>query len=222
MHTVLYMLPLLPSSLTSLRNFIQGPVNMYNCKDVTVSSSTFENNHAQSVFRDLPSRVSGGGLSITLYGSLNHLGKQGAFIHTIQSCTFSNNSANSIVTAADTTSILNDGYVNNRGGGVAFFVVNQSAVTITVSQCNFTNNSAQSFGGGLVIFSPQLVADANFTVVDNHFERNEANRGGGIALGSVIERTGQGGNLMKLVIFCGNRFERNKAEVGGAMFLGPG
>ena len=93
----------------SLRNFTQGPVNMYNCPVVTVSKSTFENNHAQSVFTDLPSRVSGGGLSITIDGRNNSSVMHGAFNYTIQSCTFFNNNANSTAPTADTNTLLKRG-----------------------------------------------------------------------------------------------------------------
>ena len=200
-------------------------MNMYNCKDVTVSSSTFENNHAQSVFRDLPNRVSGGGLSITLYGSLNHhLGKQGAFLHIIQSCTFSNNSANSIVAAADTTSILNGGYVNDRGGGLAIYSMHSSLIRINILGCNFSHNSAL-VGGGMHLFSPALVSEERFSVIDSYFEGNEAKSGGGINLGAsyladMAEDTIQ--SLMQTVIVTKNIFLKNRARFGGAIRLRPG
>ncbi len=139
------------SSPYSLRNFTQGPVNMYNCPVVTVSESTFENNHAQSVFTELPSRVSGGGLSVTIKDPNNSSVMRGAVSYTIQNCSFSNNNANSTATTTDTITILEGGHLNNRGGGVAFYVVHPSVVEIKVLGCNFTNNSASLAGGGLYI-----------------------------------------------------------------------
>ena len=199
---------------------------MYNCHVVTVSASIFENNRAQSVFTDLPSRLSGGGLSITIYGNSNGSVVQGTFNYTIQNCTFYNNSANSTV-PTDTVSILDGGYINGRGGGVAFYVVHTSVVIIKVLQCNITNNSASIFGGGLYIFSPVLFTEEDFTVADNHFEGNEAEHGGGIHLGAVIKETNENEYLHKVVltesvIFSGNTFVRNLAMLGGAMFLRPG
>ena len=211
----------------SLRDLTQGPVNMYNCQVVTVSASSFENNRAQSVFTDLPSRLSGGGLSITIYGNSNGSVVQGTHSYTIQNCTFSNNSANSTVRTASTVSILEGGYINGRGGGVAFYVVQPSVILIKILQCNFTNNSASTSGGGLLIFSPLLVAEEDFTVADNHFEGNLAEYGGGIALGAPFQQMDGEEYLYKdilteSVIFSRNTFVRNRACFGGAMFLGPG
>ena len=224
----------LPFSLSppshSLRNFTQGPVNMYNCPVVTVSESTFENNHAQSVFTDLPARVSGGGLSVTIYDRNDSSVMQGAFNYTIQSCNFFNNNANATAPTADTLSILNGGHLNGRGGGVAFYMVHPSVIEIKVLGCNFTNNSASAIGGGLYVFSPELVTEGDFTITDNHFEGNTAESGGGVALGPAFQRNNGNKNLNKTVLkesvlFSRNMFVQNKAIVngsGGAMFLGPG
>ena len=211
----------------SLRNFTQGPVNMYNCPVVTVSESTFENNHAQSVFTDLPSRVSGGGLSVTIYDRSNSSVVHSQFSYTIQNCTFSNNSANSTVPLADTTFILQGGHVNGRGGAVAFYVVHPSVVVIKVLDCNFTNNSASIFGGGLYVFSPELITEEDFTITDNLFEGNVAESGGGIILGATFQQTNEIGYLdnnvfTESVTISRNLFVRNRAKRGGAMSLGPG
>ena len=197
---------------------------MYNCQVVTVSASTFENNRAQSVFTDLPSRVSGGGLSITIYGNSNGSVVQETFKYTIQNCTFSNNSANSTVPTASISSILDGGHINGRGGGVSFYMVQPSVVLIKILQCNFTNNSASGFGGGLYIFSPVLFTEEDFTIADNHFEKNEAVNGGGIALGATFQLTDGKEFLYKdvlteSVILSRNTFVRNRAMFGGAMFL---
>ena len=218
-----------PASTTtwcSCRNFTQGPVNMYNCKDVTVSSSTFENNHAQSVFTDLPNRVSAGGLSITILGNSNSSATQGTFDYTVQNCTFSNNNATSNLAAAHPISFLEGGHINRRGGGVGFYVVHPSVVIINILQCNFVNNIA-IFGGGLIILSFDLVTEEDFTVADNLFEGNEAIMGGAIGLGAAFQQIDTKVQLLKdtlteSVIFYGNRFVRNIARVGGAMLLGPG
>ena len=196
---------------------------MYNCQVVTVSASTFVNNHAQSVFTDLPSRVSGGGLSITIYNTSNASVVQGTFNYIIQNCTFYNNSANSTVPTASTISILEGGHVNDCGGGVAFYVVQPLVVLIKVLQCNFTNNSASGFGGGLSIVSPVPFTEEDFTVAGNHFEENEAMEGGGFALGAILQHT-DGKEFMykdvtESVTFCRNTFLRNTADFGGAMLL---
>ena len=200
---------------------------MYNCPVVTVSESTFENNHAQSVFTDLPSRVSGGGLSITIYDRNNSSVMQGAFNYTIQSCTFSNNNASSMALTAKTISILEGGHLNDRGGGVTFYMVHSSVVDIKVLGCNFTNNSASIFGGGLYVFSPELVTEEVFTITDNHFEGNTAMNGGGVALGTIFQQNGKENLNMTVlnesVVFNRNIFVQNKVIVnGGAMFLVTG
>ena len=195
---------------------------MYNCQVVTVSASTFENNHAQSVFTDLLSRVSGGGLSVTIYNNSNGSVVQGTFNYTIQNCTFYNNNATSTVKFASTISILEGGHVNGRGGGVTFYVVQPLVVLIKVLQCNFTNNSAY-IGGGLYIISPVPLTEEDFIVAGNHFEENEAMNGGGIALGATLQHTDGKEFLYKDVTesmtFCRNTFVRNTAKFGGAMFL---
>ena len=195
---------------------------MYNCPVVTVSESTFENNHAQSVFTDLPSRVSGGGLSVTVYGHNNSSVMQGAFNYIIQNCTFFNNNASSPVPSAGTFSILEGGHVNDHGGGVAFNVVHPSVVVIKVLGCNFTNNYAPAFGGGLLIFSPETVPEEDFTIAGNHFEGNEAEAGGAISLSVTFLQKEKTKTLTKNVIYTNNVFLRNKARFGGAMFFGPG
>ena len=197
---------------------------MYNCQVVMVSASTFENNRAQSVFTDLPSRVSGGGLSITIYGNSNGSVVQGTFNYTIQNCTFYNNSANSTVPTASPIFILEGGHFNDRGGGVAFYVVHTSVLLIKILQCNFTNNSAPFFGGGLVIFSPEVVAEEVFTVADSYFEGNEAENGGGISVGATVLGllTEKHKVLLKDVVYARNIFVRNRARFGGALFLGRG
>ena len=132
--------PFLSLPFHTLRDFTQGPVNMYNCLVVTVSGSTFENNHAKSVFTDLPSRVSGGGLSITINDTRNSSVTQGTYNYTIQNCTFSNNSANSKTPSVRPIPILQGGHINGRGGGVASYVVNPLVVDFRVISSNFTNN----------------------------------------------------------------------------------
>ena len=216
---------LLPSLMYSYRSFTQGPVNMYNCKDVTISSSTFENNCAQSVFRDLPYRVPGGGLSITIFSNLTHdvMHRARPFAYTIQNCTFSNNNATSTVATADTSTLLNLGFINNRGGGVALYMVHPSVVKVNILRCNFINNFAPYFGGGLYIFSPKLVTEEDFTVADSYFEGNEAELGGGIALGAVFQETEENSTvLIEKVVLTRNTLLRNNASFGGGMFLGPG
>ena len=195
---------------------------------VTVSKSTFENNHAQSVFTDLPSRVSGGGLSVTIYDRNDSSVMKKTVSYTIQNCTFSNNNANSTTISARPISLLKGRHINGRGGGVAFYMVHPSVVEITVLGCNFTNNSAPFYGGGLYIFTPELVTEEDFTITGNHFEGNEAGSGGGITLGFAFQLT-SGMELNKdvltvSVILSKNTFVGNKAmrEHGGAVFVGPG
>ena len=195
---------------------------MYNCPVVTVSESTFENNHAQSVFTDLPSRVSGGGLSVAIYGRNDSSLMRGAFNYTIQSCTFSNNNASSLVPSAGTFSILEGGHVNGHGGGVAFYMVRSSVIEIKVLGCNFTNNYAPAFGGGLLIFSPETVPEEDFTIAGSYFEGNEAEAGGAISLSVTFLQKGKTEVLTKNVIYTNNVFVRNKARFGGAMYFGPG
>ena len=221
--------PFLSLPSHSLRDFTQGPVNMYNCSVVTVSGSIFENNHAQSVFTDLPSRVSGGGLSITIHGKSNSSVTQGKYNYTIQNCTFSNNSANSTASTAGTISILEGGYVNNRGGGVSFYIVHPSEVEIKVLHSNFTNNFAPLYGGGLYVFSPHLVTGKYFTIAGNHFEGNEARTGGGIKVTLALFQQSDRevylntSVLTESVIIHRNTFRQNRANNnGGAMYLGPG
>ena len=221
--------PFLSLPFHSLRDFTQGPVNVYNCLVVTVSGSKFENNHATSVFTDLPSRVSGGGLSITINDTRNSSVTQGTYNYTIQYCTFSNNSANSTTPSARPIPILQGGHINGRGGGVASYVVNPSVVDFRVISSNFTNNFAHIYGGGLYIFSLELFTEKDFTIADNYFVGNEAGSGGGIALGAALQQEARFEYLKKevltvSVVFRGNTFVQNRAipDFGGAMLIGPG
>ena len=220
------LLPFLSLPSHSLRDFSQGPVNMYNCLVVTVSASTFANNHAQSVFTDLPSRISGGGLSITINDTRNSSLTRGRFNYTIQYCVFANNSANSSAPSAGPVSILQGGHINNRGGGVAFYVVHSSVVEFGVSLCYFSKNSAL-YGGGLYVFSPELFTEEDFTIADNVFVSNAADSGGGIALAAALQHTTRSESLKKdvlkvSILFSTNYFEWNRANLGGALFIAPG
>ena len=217
------------SSPHSLRNFTQGPVNMYNCSVVTVSESTFENNHAQSVFTDLPSRVSGGGLSITIYDHNDSSLMRGAFNYTIQSCNFSNNNANSALPSASTNSLLAKGHINDRGGGVTFYVVHSLVIKIKVLGCTFINNFAPAYGGGLYIFSPEVDTEEDFIIADNHFEGNIARSGSGVTFAATFQQRSRMEYMKKDVLsesvtFSRNCFVRNRAMhgQGGAMLLLPG
>lgn len=221
--------PFLSSPFLCTRDFTQGPVHMYKCSEVTVSGCTFENNQAQSVFADLPLRVFGGGLSITiLYGNQNSSVKLGPINYTIHNCIFSNNSANSIVPAAGTGSVLQGSLNNGRGGGVAFHVDYPLAVKVKVLHCNFSNNYASAYGGGLYLVSLQVVTVDHFTIADNHFEGNEArSSGGGISIAAAFQQTDGAEYLNKdifseSVIFSNNTFVQNRAIHGGAIALAPG
>ena len=77
------------------------------------------------------------------------------------------------------------------------------------------------------MFSPHLVTEKDFTIADNHFERNEARSGGGIALGADFQQINRTENLeenilTESVIFCRNTFVQNRGVRGGGMYLGPG
>ena len=151
---------------------------------------------------------------------------QGRFKYTIQNCTFSNNSANSTVPTAGTTSIVEGGHINGRGGGVAFYVVHPSVVEIKVLHCNFTNNFASAFGGGLYVFSSEVVTEESFTIANNYFERNKARTGGGIILSiGLLERDRmhylKESDLIDSVIIHRNTFVQNRGVHGGAMYLSP-
>ena len=201
---------------------------MYNCPVVTVSESTFENNHAQSVFTDLPSRVSGGGLSVAIYGRNNSSVMKKTIRYTIENCTFSNNNASSTVPTADTLFILDGGHLNGRGGGVAFYVVHHSVVEIKVLGCNFTNNYASAYGGGLYVLIPELDTEEDFTIADNHFEGNVAAVAGGIIIATAFQQTSKNAEYLpkndftESVTLRWNTFIRNSAIRGGAMYLAAG
>lgn len=163
-------------------NFTQGPVNIYNSVEVQISGCTFQHNRATSIFRDLPFRIAGGGISFALSSNQT---TQDTTVHryTIQACTFLNNSANSTLPPLDISGVLSEQYLNGRGGGLAMFVNHPSFVMVRVTGCNFTGNSANAFAGGLYLLPLHILVDKDFEFIGNHFEGNMAPTGGGTAFG---------------------------------------
>ena len=150
--------------------------------EVQVTGCTFQHNQATSVFRDLPFRIAGGGISVALTSNQT---VQDATVHRyiIQACTFLNNSANSTLPPLNISGVLSDQYLNGRGRGLAMFVNHPSFVAVRVFGCNFTANSANMFAGGLYLFPFHIMVDKDFEFIGNHFEGNIAPAGGGSAFG---------------------------------------
>ena len=163
-------------------NFMQGPVNIYNCVEVHISDCTFQHNRATSVFRDLPFRIAGGGISLALVSDKT---TQDPTVHRyiVQSNTFLNNSANSTLPVLNISGVLSQQYLNGRGGGLSVFVNHPSFVMVRVTGCNFTDNSANAFAGGLYLLPLHILVDKDFEFIGNHFEGNMAPAGGGTAFG---------------------------------------
>ena len=108
-------------------------------------------------------------------------------------------------------------------------MVHPLVIKIKVLGCNFINNSAPAFGGGLYIFSPEMVTEEDFTIADNHFEGNRAWIGGGVILAAAFQQRtrmeySKKDVLSESVTFTRNCFVRNRAMhgQGGAMLLAPG
>lgn len=163
-------------------NFTQGPVNIFNSVEIQVTNCTFQHNRATSIFRDLPFRIAGGGVSIAL-SSNQTVQDTTEHRYTIHACTFLNNSANSTLPPLNISGVLSEQYLNGRGGGVAIFVNHPSFVVVRVTGCNFTGNSANAFAGGLYLLPLHILVDKDFEFVGNHYEGNTAPAGGGTAFG---------------------------------------
>ena len=219
MPCVVYICCILLSPYSS--NFTQGPVNIYNCVEVQVIGCTFQHNQATSVFRDLPFRIAGGGLSFALSSNQT---VQDTTVHryTIQACTFLNNSANSTLPPLNISGVLSERFLNGRGGGLAMFVNHPSFLAVRVIGCNFTANTANAFAGGLYLLPLHIMVDKDFEFIGNHFEGNVAPAGGGSAFGVPFSQrctSERCETVRERVRVENSTFMRNSATYGAGLRL---
>jgi hypothetical protein len=189
---------------------------VYNCFEITVSNSTFENNGPVTITKFVPIRGHSGGLSIGFY--FQEPGNKTELTATIQDSTFRNNSVKASVSGRQSTSqLLTKFLITGRGGGCAVNVHSVISVKVFVSGCVFERNHALSFGGG---FYMGWIRVSNHTtnMTDTSFIENMCLGGaGGLELGF-----GGAGGSEKIAnnFFASNlHFVGNKATYGGGTYI---
>ncbi len=204
-------LALLPHS-----NFESSAVDVYNCWEVHVDNSTFENNTA--IVGTGQFRANSGGLAVAYHTSEPSNGSRplvrvtGSVFKSNRALLPTQNSSQQINLA------LNNHYYFGRGGGFGIFIDEVYAyVSTEVSDCTFIGNYADSFGGGIYLYVDGNGTYHNFSVSGSTFVDNSAGEGsfgGGIEVALLIRNINSPPTSFN-ISRC--EFTNNTADFGGGL-----
>ena len=159
------------------RHHEHGALNIYNCRDVTVTNCTFYNNTAIGYFSRKSNQGNSGGLSIG-YNVLPPLHFDIINI-VVTDCNFTLNSALLVAGFTNPTQAHIFRTFPARGGAVLILVSITTSVNCTISNNLFVDNFAQRAGGALYIIT--LYAGLHqFYCANNVFIRNGSPDGGAL------------------------------------------
>lgn len=203
------------------RWFAQGAVDIYQCFEVLISGSHFENNGPVSILRKHQYRGHGGGVSVGLDCDIDNCkdtflpAKVGVWIH---QCFFRNNTSDPQRTVFVPASQSFRGTFPGRGGAVSIVINSTFEFNVNIADCLVEDNYAHIFGSGIfLVFTGYSSHFA--TVIDTNFTNNSSPLAGALSLG-YIERSNNGMPI-RLSVY-GSRFQDNKASFGGAVFIFSG
>lgn len=138
----------------------------------------------------------------------------------VQSSTFINNSATAEFLFLTSSRAFFAEVFTGRGGGIGVFI-NESRhdITVTITDCIFEGNRAKSFGGGLFLLLGGFSTHHKVFVLNNCFDSNVAEQGGGAIQSSFYNNGPQDEPLLALYDNCTIR--NNTAKAGGGIFVVP-
>lgn len=186
---------------------------MYNCDNVTVSSSIFEHNGPVSIVKKGEYRGHAGGLSLGYFYNRNVSHP----VAKVTGCVFRNNTSDPLANTVQSTSQLFQQFVfSGRGGGCAITINPMNSLNATVEDCYFEDNFALSFGGGLYVgFS----GNNSHTVVVRRtilMKNKTPGAAGGLEIGFV---QGADEDFTNQIYVYDSTFIENKASVGGGVYV---
>lgn len=196
------------------RKFTEAVFDLFNCRSITISDSTFFDNQGTGISR-ISFRANTGAVAIGFNNIETDVLNP---IIMVQHCNFTSNRATARSAFRTTSNAFFNRVFTGRGGGLGIFV-NESFHNITgmILDNHFENNFAQSFGGGLYIVLFGEETQNKLLVERNVFLNNVARLGGGgvlitffsVGLESVPHQTN----------FTDCSFTGNSGETGGAILV---
>lgn len=191
------------------RYFIQGAVDVYNCRNVIVHDCTFEHNGPVEVVKLQQHRGHAGGLSLGYPGDI-----EPEPTVTVTHCVFRNNTSDSLAATEATPSQVFQRFIFiGRGGGCAVAVSPQSTLRALFEDCTFEENFARSVGGGLYISFGGL---RERTLVINRINvtRNWTPRAAGGLFIGFMQYSGR-----NRAFVYNSVFSENSGVLGGGVYL---
>lgn len=197
-------------------NFSEAVLDIYNCQNVSILGSSFQNNEGTGIV-NIPYRGNTGAVAIGFNDVPRHLSTP---CISLQDSEFFNNSATAQSTFETSNQAFTNQFFTGRGGGLGLFI-NESFhnITVTIYNCKFRGNFARSFGGGMyILFNGENTQHFIFVEKSEIVSNTALKGGGGVQLSYIsngVQATPHTGT------FTDCAFTGNRGEAGGGIYVYP-